>query len=180
MRGPDARRKQLISKLMQQAQAQYSGGSVPVPGAASTAGLSEGRAFRNATDVRRSGALPVTQSANVLPGVLARLGVTGRSLAEEVSPGVGMAINVPRPDRVNPGPDVPFNPGNVQPQGIPAATPQLPVGSTEQPGAAPPPPEDNIPSPVPLGNGLYYDPVTDAIRGMPGGMIGGAARGLGR
>jgi hypothetical protein len=61
VRGPDARRKQLVAKLMQQGAGspvvRRPMSPVPVPGGG-LAGMSEGRSFRNATDVRRTGALP--------------------------------------------------------------------------------------------------------------------------
>lgn len=209
VRGPDSRRKQLVAKLMQQTQAGLPGsaagigaGSVAGVGAP-TSGIAEGRAFRNATDVRRTGALPITQGANILPSVLARLGVVGHSFANEVSPGAGQTIDVPRPDRGHGGGvDFPTNIPTVPPQVIPAfpgaglpaaapiattptATPTTPTVTPTTPVAPPtapvPPATDTAPPGtqlVPLGNGMYYDPVTDSMRGMPSGVLGGSARRL--
>lgn len=181
------RRKQLLQKLMQQAQATK---GVAMPGGPRTAlGMSEGRSFRNATDLRHGGALPITQGSNILPNVLAKLGIVGRTLASEVSPGQGMAIDVPHPEHVARGLDVnPGPPGPPVPTGPPAGTPPGPVNSP----VAPPPATDMTPTPdfdpsgggnvgthlIPLGNGQYYDPIADTVRGIAHGTTGTAARGL--
>lgn len=92
-RVPNDKRKQLVAKLMQQASAPRAG--APMPGASVPA--TDGRSFRNATDVRRAGVQPITQAPNVLSSVLSKLGVTGRQLSNEVSPGEGLPIQIPGP-----------------------------------------------------------------------------------
>lgn len=90
-RVPNDKRKQLVAKLMQQATAPHAG--APLPSVPPT----EGRSFRNATDVRRTGVQPITQAPNVLSSVLSKLGVTGRSLSNEISPGYGLPIQIAGP-----------------------------------------------------------------------------------
>lgn len=216
----DARRKQLLAKLMQQRGA---GGTAPVPHAAGGVLGAVGRGFRN-SDSRHTGSLNQTQHDNVLPSVLARLGISGHGGQNEVSPSDGVPISNPgaaqgghgvNPFEVSPsdhgpppgvGPAVgpaaaPDAPAAADPF-VPAAAPTAPAATdlTVDPGTAgfdgtqgtldssgfgpntsnlPPgpggsfdPPATDIAPPglVPLGNGMFYDPVTDAVRG--GGALG--------
>lgn len=83
---PDDRRKQLMQKLSQQGQTNL--------GQRSSIASSVGSSFRQAMPhglVRAQG----TQGTNVLPSVLARLGIIGNPKADEVSPGVGLPIGSP-------------------------------------------------------------------------------------
>lgn len=176
VRAPVQRRKQLIQKLMAQ-QAAGGAGMAPstIPGRGPV-GVSEGRTFRNATDIRRPGALPITQAADILPSILARLGVVGKSLASEVSPGQGLAIDVPHPDHVQEPGDVQHAPDPVKlaSGGADGGTPAPPDSPAPSPAPVAAPATDNaadrIPAPVPLGNGYYYDPLTDSFRGLPTGF----------
>jgi hypothetical protein len=82
--GPDQRRKALMAKLGQQQQTNMGGSR--------SAAQSVGQAFHPAVMhalVRASS----TQGTNVLPSVLARLGILGHQNAEEVSQGFGAPIS---------------------------------------------------------------------------------------
>lgn len=113
--GPDQRRKQLAAKLGQQQQAN----------ASSNAGLaaSVGQAFHPAV-VHALAKTVATQSTNVLPSVLARLGITGNPNANEVSQGFGAPIAGYRPSAASIAPPGPVSPG-------------IPVASAVAPGPAP-------------------------------------------
>lgn len=93
VRAPDQRRKHLIQKLMAQAssagQAAGRQGAVSaLRGAAGTFG--GGPTFGNG---RRSSPNPnVTQGSNILPAILAKLGVTGSALGNEASASPGAPI----------------------------------------------------------------------------------------
>lgn len=189
-RGPDQRRKQLVAKLAQQAAATHGAmARVPMPGVAGPS-MSEGRAFGGRTQT--------TQAPNILQSVLARLGVVGKSHAEEVSAGHGLPIAPPAH-----GVNLPNQPmGSAIPTPAQAVGPGVPAqaGPTiaETPRTAPGAAEYNgydaplsggAPAldpgfgitdsgPVPLGNGLFYDPATGTILGQQAGALGGAARSL--
>jgi hypothetical protein len=186
-RGPDQRRKQLVAKLAQQASAtQNAAARIPVPGRLGSM-MSEGRAFRGAGAARLGGRADVTQAPNILQSVLARLGVLGHSHSEEMSAGRGLPIAPPAPSAGMPIPSgspihVPGNPGTpvspspnhqpVQPsfdatapgQSVPAGTNAIstPGGS----GVVDPGFLTGSAGPVPLGNGLYYDPASGMILGQ--------------
>lgn len=59
--------------------------------------MSEGRSFKGAATTRLGGAAHVTQSPNILSSVMQRLGVLGKSHAEEMSGGRGLPIAPPAP-----------------------------------------------------------------------------------
>lgn len=178
VRGPDARRKQLLQKLMGQAQsAQGAATQTPMPVGMRAIATGEGRSFRNATDFHGVPKINVTQGTNIIPSILARLGAVGTSHPAEYSPGPGRSIGSPQiaapgpPQAENPQMPTPPNPGVNPPHGGPPI-----FGNTlgdEQPGGqtpfapTPAPPGDTFNSPVndriPLGGGLFYDPVIDAV-----------------
>lgn len=148
VRGPDQRRKQLMQKLMMQGQGQ---GRVPIPPKAGSFLSGAGRAF-GSIGGRQAPRVNLTHGTNILPSILSKLGVTGTPHPEEVSPGEGIPI-----------------PGESHSQSPNApAGPPIPV-KTPTPDPASPatdtPPE--FAGLVPLGGGLYYDPVLDVVRGQP-------------
>lgn len=197
-RGPDQRRKQLIAKLAQQAGANSGAAArVPMPGRLGPM-ASEGRAFRGASDTRLGGNANITQSPNILQSVLAKLGVLGHSHAEEVSQGRGLPITPPAPSQGLPIPSgapipTPGGPaGGTTPMtglnGVPVtASPdfqattagqQVPDSAGQIVG-----PQHTIvdpgffmagEGPVPLGNGLFYDPATGTILGTQDAGVAGA------
>jgi hypothetical protein len=133
-RGPDQRRKQLVAKLAQQAGAAHAASArTPMPGRLAGPLMSEGRAFRGAGDVRLGGKANVTQAPNILQSVLARLGVVGKSHAEEMSAGHGLPIAPPVPQT---GMPIPPAGAAIPTPGGPAPAPDA-SGSTPQPGANP-------------------------------------------
>jgi hypothetical protein len=139
-RGPDQRRKQLIAKLAGQAgAAQQAGSRTPMPGHFGGATLAEGRSFRGASSSRIGGQAHVTQQPNILASVLARLGVSGRSHSEEMSPGRGLPIAPPVP---NVGLPIPAQGAAIPtPAQIPAVSPVggVPVASAStDPTQSPP------------------------------------------
>lgn len=187
-RGPDQRRKQLIAKLAGQAGATQNAVSrIPMPRRMGGATMAEGRSFHGASTSRLGGAAHVTQSPNILQSVLSRLGVVGKSHAEEMSGGRGLPIAPPAPHASSPLP----------PPGAAIPTPEQSASGIPEVGQSPPPfqvgPDSagqQIPDgtdtlalpgggtmpdlgflmgdsgPVALGNGLYYDPGTGMILGQ--------------
>jgi hypothetical protein len=124
-RGPDQRRKQLIAKLAGQAgAAQNAVSRIPMPGRMGGAMMAEGRSFHGASTSRLGGAAHVTQSPNILQSVLARLGVVGKSHAEEMSGGRGLPIAPPAPHAGSPLPP----PGAAIPISNPVPTQPGPPG----------------------------------------------------
>ena len=172
-RGPDRRRKQLMAKLAQQW-----GRGVPMPAMAGHMG--GGSQFRGVGNFRP----PSTHGLNVASSVLQRLGIGGQPGAGEFSPGPGAPIS-----HIGTGVD----PYSTAPAYISGGTPiapggggNLPGGGSVLPPAVPPPFGSGAPgSPsgfpswtppdagqpgaglpggaVPLGNGMFYDPVTDRV-----------------
>jgi hypothetical protein len=189
-RGPDQRRKQLVQRLAQQyAVSTRHASRVPMP-ARIGAQMSEGRLFRGASTSRAGGKASITQAPNILQSVLARLGVVGKSHAEEMSGGPGLPISPSVPEAGMPIPPQ----GSAIPtpvQGIDPTTgaidPSSPYasGSVAPPGYQPyedpthvmvdPSSLDGSSGPVPLGNGLYYDPSTGMILGQQMTPDAGAA-----
>jgi hypothetical protein len=82
--GPDQRRKQLMAKLGQQQQGNLAGRS--------SAAQSVGQAFHPGI-VHALVKAASTQGTNVLPSVLARLGIYGHNNPDEVSQGFGAPIS---------------------------------------------------------------------------------------
>lgn len=183
VRGPDARRKQLLQKLMGQAQeARGAASGVPMPTHMGSVLGASGRTFKNATDFRGVPKVNVTQGANIIPSILARLGAAGTSYPAEQSPGPGRSIGSPTP--VGPPTQHGYEPVTSAPH-VNDPTPPQPgqsgppiFGNTLGPDAGPtpftptPPAPGNTFSPpvndrVPLGGDMYYDPFIDAVlRGM--------------
>src|SRR5579884_773932 len=96
--GPDARRKQLIGKLMQQAQ-QQTAANAQTANTARTGGAAfagSGAPFHGVDNAARAFRPQTTQSSNILPSILAKLG-GGLNAPQkgEVSPGRGIAITDP-------------------------------------------------------------------------------------
>lgn len=184
-RGPDQRRKQLIAKLAGQAgAAQQAVGRIPMPSRLAPA-MAEGRSFHGASTTRLGGATHVTQNPNILASVMQRLGVLGRSHAEEMSGGHGLPIappapsaNAPLPPQGSaiPTPNAGASAGIGQSPAPFQASPgtvgqQVPNGvdSIQTPGGQTTPDLGFLmgdSGPVPLGNGLYYDPASGTILGQ--------------
>lgn len=217
--GPDARRKQLMSKLMGQVQqnlATNSNTPLPAMNRGSSALAGAGAPFRGAATVLRSARPQTTQGTNILPSILAKLGAALHDPQQgELSPGHGLAIGDPASVIANlhaspvlspgpighpiPTPTAPQVPGNgaVDPQQAAAAaalgvTPQAnmtgdqlnaQLAANGQPTQAYPMQiTPNQPTqisggagPIPLGNGLFYDPDTQTIIGQQSVDAAGAA-----
>jgi hypothetical protein len=191
-RGPDQRRKQLIAKLAGQAQA-FQNARVPRPAplrGLPSALLGEGKQLGSGAS-RPGGQAHVTQSPNILASVLSRLGVVGRSHAEEMSGGRGLPIAPPAPHAGSPIPTGSAIPTPGQQPGPPAG---LPTGADlaqqfpNTPGVSSLDPNaqylnmgNDVPSAqsnyVDLGNGQFYDPATGHILGTDNTVNVSAVRG---
>jgi hypothetical protein len=108
--GPDQRRKQLMAKLGQQAQ----GNMASQQGVAASVGTGL-KAAMHAMPRAQS-----TQSTNILPSVLARLGILGNPKADEVSQGFGAPIDSPHGTPL-------LSSGSGTPIPTAGASPQLPA-----------------------------------------------------
>jgi hypothetical protein len=141
-------------------------------------------AFLNATGHAFAGRgvpkVKLTHGANILPAILAKLGIGGHGLGEEVSPGEGMPVEPPVPPQVNlpnpGGPNIPAPGAPVAPPAAPGAPPPpAATGPMENaampqiPGTQPPlPSAGNIMEHlIPLGGVHYYDPQTDSVVQLP-------------
>lgn len=180
VRAPNDRRKQLVSKLIQQQAAQ-------APAQHALAAVST-----HALGQHVGGAPRGVQHTNVLAAVLSRLGVGGAGDADrgfgpyisgdnpystghyvapnDVGQGQGQTIATnggaidaqPTPPAPRPTADGGFTTGYTGQTGDGtywSDNQNTPVGV----------PTQNIPGLVPLGGGRFYDPVTDAIHGGSGG-----------
>ena len=190
VRGPDARRKQLMHKLAQQGRR-----AVPLPARAGNAagGPGIGRMFSGAASARPQSVHP----GNIVSSIAQRLGVGGGPQMGEYGGGVGSPIQgygdpfSRAPQAISGGTPIAPNASwaGPAPDALPGGgfQPPVPGGGGISPGMAPngsysgvapgvANPQQavnfaaegsaavgNTSGLVPLGNGMYYDPASDQV-----------------
>ena len=166
--GPDARRKALIQKLMQQAGAHAgAGAATAMPPSAAALGMATGFPFHGG---RMGAAAPAsTQSDNVASRILASLGLGGHGpLSSEASSAAGQAID----SQTGQVSDLHYTPHHVVSVAPPPVPPPVPTTALPPPITMPPvlPSGGDVSgalSSIALGGGQFYDPNLNILHTVP-------------